>query len=92
MRICERNHAFDLEMKSHGKGFTGLLEGGRGQTSTPGLSNAFDYTKLVVLLKWFLVISWPVKSYTQQNTLMLKQRLIFIWFLAKINSSVKGAG
>lgn len=60
MRICERNHAFDLEMKSQGKGLTGLRKGGRGQMSTPGLSNVFDYTKLVVLLKWFLVISWPV--------------------------------
>lgn len=26
----------------------------------PGLSNAFDYAKLVVLLKWFLVISWLI--------------------------------
>ena len=37
---------------------THFLKGGGGQTVTPRMSNAFKDTKLVVLLKWLLVISW----------------------------------
>lgn len=87
MGICGRNCDLGLEIKAQDKELTCFLKRGKGQTRIPGWSNFFDYKKLVVLFKWFLIISCPISFRVERPYVEAKINFYLI-FMVNINFSM----